>query len=589
MRKLLVKFLFWRIKHVSDKNFIILLAALVGILSGLAAVILKQTVHTIHHFLISDFDYQYANYLYFLYPLIGIFLTLVISRYLLKEEMGHGITEILYDISKRFGLVKAKKMFSRMVTSAFTVGFGGSVGLEAPIVVTGSAIGSNIGKFVHLNYKQKSVLIGSGAAGAIAGIFNSPIAGVIFAIEVMLADVTVAIFIPLLIAAVFGSLISIILIGKDVLFAFQLTDSFVASDVPFYILLGLVAGLFSVYFTRVTYRMESVIKRIKSEYLRVLIGGLALGLIIFIFPPIYGEGYITIKSLLNGESLQTLENSLFFSQFENSAFIVLFFAGVLLIKPFASAITIGSGGSGGIFAPSLFSGGILGFIFAFSSNVFLGTQLSVVNFVLVGMSGTMSGILHAPLTAIFLIAEITSGYTLFIPLMLVSAISFNAATYFEKYSLYTKHLIEKGDLIQHDKDKQVLSQINLLKIIEMDLYTISPNAKLGDLVELVRKSNRNIFPVVNDENEFIGVVTLDDIREIMFNPEMQQNIEINTLMRRAPAKVSPHENMQSIMDKFERTGAWNLPVVEDDKYIGFLSKSRIFNSYRKKLIRQQKQ
>ncbi len=589
MRKLLVKFLFWRIKHVSDRNFIILLAALVGTLSGLAAVILKQVVHIIHNFLISGFSYDFSNYLYFLYPLIGILLTVTISKYLLKESMGHGITEILYDISKRFGRIKLSKTFSRLLTSGFTVGFGGSVGLEAPIVVTGSAIGSNIGQFVHLNYKQKTILIGSGAAGAIAGIFNSPVAGVIFAIEIMLADITVAMFIPLLIAAVFGSLISILLIGEDVLFAFELTDSFSTGDIPFYILLGLLTGLFSVYFTRTTYRIEAAIKKINSDYMRALVGGLSLGFVIFIFPPIYGEGYQTIKSLLNGESLQVLENSLFFSQFENTAFIVLFLVGVVLIKPVASAITIGAGGSGGIFAPSLFSGGIIGFIFAISTNVFLGTDLSVVNFVLVGMSGAMSGILHAPLTAIFLIAEITSGYTLFIPLMLVSAISFNAASYFEKYSLYTKHLIEKGDLIQNDKDRQVLSQINLKKIIETDLHIISPDAKLGDLVELVRKSHRNIFPVVSDNGDFIGVITLDDIREIMFDREMQENVEVNSLMNRAPAKVSPHENMQSIMEKFERTGAWNLPVVEDGKYLGFLSKSRIFNSYRKKLIRQQKQ
>ncbi len=589
MRKLLVKFLFWRIKHVSDRNFIILLAALVGTLSGLAAVILKQVVHIIHNFLISGFSYDFSNYLYFLYPLIGILLTVTISKYLLKESMGHGITEILYDISKRFGRIKLSKTFSRLLTSGFTVGFGGSVGLEAPIVVTGSAIGSNIGQFVHLNYKQKTILIGSGAAGAIAGIFNSPVAGVIFAIEIMLADITVAMFIPLLIAAVFGSLISILLIGEDVLFAFELTDSFSTGDIPFYVLLGLLTGLFSVYFTRTTYRIEAAIKKINSDYMRALVGGLSLGFVIFIFPPIYGEGYQTIKSLLNGESLQVLENSLFFSQFENTAFIVLFLVGVVLIKPVASAITIGAGGSGGIFAPSLFSGGIIGFIFAISTNVFLGTDLSVVNFVLVGMSGAMSGILHAPLTAIFLIAEITSGYTLFIPLMLVSAISFNAASYFEKYSLYTKHLIERGDLIQNDKDRQVLSQINLKKIIETDLHIISPDAKLGDLVELVRKSHRNIFPVVSDNGDFIGVITLDDIREIMFDREMQENVEVNSLMNRAPAKVSPHENMQSIMEKFERTGAWNLPVVEDGKYLGFLSKSRIFNSYRKKLIRQQKQ
>ncbi len=589
MQQLLVKFLIWRIKHISDRNFIIILAAFVGIISGLAAVVLKQSVYYLHHFLVSDFDLQYANYLYFLYPLIGILITVFITNFFFKEKLGHGITGILYDISKRKGMVKASKSFSRMITSAFTVGFGGSVGLEAPIVVTGSAIGSNIGKLVHLNYKQKTILIGSGAAGAIAGIFNSPVAGVIFAIEVLLTDVTVATFIPLLIAAVFGSLVSLLLLGENVLFTFKQTDPFLAGDVPYYILLGLIAGLFSVYFTRTTYRMEGIIAKVKSDFGRAIIGGLSLGLIIFVFPPIYGEGYNTIKLLLGDSTSGVLDGSMFFHQTENQAFIVLFLVGVLLIKPVASALTIGSGGSGGIFAPSLFGGAILGFIFATTANAFFGVDLSVKNFVLVGMSGAMSGILHAPLTAIFLIAEITSGYTLFIPLMLVSAIAYNASSYFEKYSLYTKHLIEKGDLIQDDKDKLVLSQINLRKIIETDLLVIHPEASLHDLVLLVQKSKRNIFPVVNDENELQGVVTLDDIREVMFDQETRVSSRVKSFMRRAPAKVSPHENMQSIMDKFEITGAWNLPVIENGKYIGFLSKSSIFNSYRKKLIRQHKQ
>jgi len=480
-------------------------------------------------------------------------------------------------------------MISRMITSAMTVGFGGSVGLEAPIVVTGSAIGSNIGQLVHMNYKKRTILIGCGGAAAIAGIFNSPIAGVIFAIEVLLTDVTIATFIPILIAAVFGSLVSLLLIGEDVLFSFKLTDPFTALDVPFFMLLGITTGLFAVYFTRMTYKVEALVKRVKKDSNRALIGGIVLGLIIFVFPPIYGEGYDTIKILLGVSEGNVLNNSLFFEDSENLAFIVLFMFGVLFIKPVASAVTISAGGSGGIFAPSLFVGGIAGFIFATAANVFLGVDLSVKNFVLVGMCGAMSGILHAPLTAIFLIAEITSGYTLFVPLMLVSAISYNAASYFERYSLYTKHLIEQGDLIPHDKDRQVLSLINMKKLIETDLQVVSSEAKLGELVDLVRKSKRNIYPVVDDENRLLGVITLDDIREIMLDKEAQETIMVRSLMNKPPVSVSAHENMQSVMNKFDISGAWNLPVIEECKYLGFVSKSRIFNSYRKKLIRAQKE
>jgi CIC family chloride channel protein len=589
MRNLLVKFLIWRIKHISDRNFILLLSSVVGALAGLAAVILKQSVHWIQGILTKGFNVEFANYFYLSYPLIGIFLTYFIAKYFLKEKLGHGITSILYDISKRSSKIPPKGMISRMITSALTVGFGGSVGLEAPIVNTGSAIGSNIGQLVHMNYKKRTILIGCGGAAAIAGIFNSPIAGVIFAIEVLLTDVTVATFIPILIAAVFGSLVSLLLLGEDVLFSFNLTDPFLAADVPFFILLGITTGLFAVYFTRMTYKVENLTQRIQKDSYRAIIGGIVLGLIIFVFPPIYGEGYETLNILLGVNDGNVLNNSLFFEEIDNMAFIVLFMLGVLFIKPVASAVTIGSGGSGGIFAPSLFVGGIAGFVFATAANVFLGVDLSVKNFVLVGMCGAMSGILHAPLTAIFLIAEITSGYTLFVPLMLVSAISYNAASYFEKYSLYTKHLIEGGDLIQGDKDRQVLSLINIKKLVETDIYSIHYQSRLGDLVNLVRKSKRNIYPVVDDENRLLGVITLDDIRESMFDPEAQENVVVNTIMNKPPAIVTPHENMQSVMNKFDITGAWNLPVIEDGKYLGFVSKSRIFNSYRKKLIRAQKE
>ena len=584
---LLVKFLIWRLKHVSNKNFTLILSGVIGIIAGVAAVLLKASVHLIQNFLQNPVDIAFANYLYLSYPLIGILLTVVISRYFLKEKMGHGISDILYSISRKSSIIKRSKTYSRVITSAITVGFGGSVGLEAPIVVTGSAIGSNVGRLFHLNRKRRTILIGCGAAGAISAIFNSPIAGVIFSIEVILAEVNIAAFIPLLIASVAGSLISLALLGDDVLFSFQLTDPFVAADTPFYILLGIVCGMISVYFTRVTYKVEATIDKVKNQIGKAVVGGILVGVIVFFFPPIYGEGYETIKAMLNGNEPLILRNTLFFDQFDNLLVLMLFLFGVILVKPVASALTIGSGGSGGIFAPSLFIGGVSGFFLAKLLNfIFLDKVISLSNFTLVGMCGVMSGVLHAPLTAIFLIAEITGGYTLFIPLMLVSAIAYSTISYFEKYSIYTKNLIERGDYIPDDKDRQVLSLINLKKIIETDLLTIAPEAKLNDIVSLVRQSKRNIFPVVDENGVFQGMVTLDDIRNIMFDEELRKKVNVKSLMKKPPATVSLFESMESVMSKFESSGAWNLPVVEKSQYIGFISKSRIFNAYRKKLINQ---
>jgi len=586
--ELLLKFLIWRVKHISTKNFTIIISGIIGIVAGLAAVTLKESVHVIQKYLTHNFKENIENYLYLSYPLIGILLTVLLSKYILKEKLGHGITDILYSISKKSSIVKRTKTFSRMLTSALTVGFGGSVGLEAPIVVTGSAIGSNIGRLVHLNYKQRTLLIGCGSAGAISAIFNSPIAGVIFSIEVILSEITINSFIPLLIASVCGALVSLTLLGDDVLFSFTLTDTFHASETPFYIFLGIFTGLVSLYFTRVTNQVESILHNVKGDINKALIGGIGLGFLIFILPPLYGEGYDTIKLLLNGQHQQIFNNSMFFGEINSAVFFILFTAAVILVKPTATALTIGSGGSGGIFAPSLFIGGITGFLFAYLINLMgLTDPISTSNFTLVGMSGVLSGVLHAPLTAIFLIAEITSGYTLFVPLMLVSAISYSTISYFEKYSIYTKPLIEKGDLIYHDKDRQVLSLIDLKKIVETDLLTINPKAHLGELVNLVRHSKRNIFPVVDDNKVLLGIITLDDIREIMFDTESRKSIIVETLMHKPPTFVSSKESMQAVMIKFEKTGAWNLPVIDEGKYVGFVSKSRIFNAYRKKLIRQQ--
>lgn len=589
MKNLLVKFLTWRLKHISTKNFVLMLSGLVGLVAGIAAVVLKSTVHELYH-LLSTVDIGGFDYLYLAYPFIGIFISALLMKYIFKEKSGHGITNILFAISKRSSIIKSAKMYSAMVTSAITVAFGGSVGLESPIVVTGSAIGSNIGRVMHLSFKKRTLLIGCGAAGGISAIFDSPIAGVIFSIEVILADITIAAFIPLLIASVCGALVSLVLLGDEILFSFKLTDPFTAYDVPFYIVLGIICGLVSVYFVRINYFLEDALKKVRSDISKAVWGGFMLCLIILIFPPIYGEGYNFIKLLLNGKEYEILENNIIFGGMDSYGFLLLFILGIILVKPLASALTIGAGGSGGMFGPSLFLGGMTGYFVAEAMSLLpIEYHLSSQNFTLVGMCGIMSGILGVPLTAIFLIAEVTSGYTLFVPLMLVSAISYSTFSYFEKYSLYSKQLIEKGDFIPYDKDRQVLNLIDLFKIIETDLLTIHPDAKLEDLVKLVRASKRNIFPVVDENKKLVGVVTLDDIREIMFDEASSKSRIVKSLMNEPPEQVSTTENMQSVMNKFEKTGAWNLPVIDQGEYVGFISKSRIFNAYRKKLIRQQQE
>lgn len=586
-RDLINRFLIWRLKHLRTKNFVLILSGIVGIVAGLAAVILKVTVHHIQGFFTEGADIKYANILYIFLPLIGLLLTYTIAKYFFKDAGGHGIPDLLYTISKRGSIIPKMHMYSRAVTSAITVGFGGSVGLEAPIVVTGSAIGSNIGLLMHLNAKKRALLIGCGTAGAMSAIFGAPIGAVLFAVEVILMEVSVGAFVPLLIASVTGSLTSMVLLGKDVMFTFSLQDHFVAAHTPLYILLGIFTGLVSIYFIRSLILTEKHIKKPTNPWLRILYGGGVLGLLIFVFPPIYGEGYTTLQSLIDGNPPELLDNSLFFSENENPYFLILFLGLIILVKPIASSLTIGSGGSGGLFAPSLFIGGVAGFLFAFVNN-FLGWYMPIplAHFTLVAMCGVMSGVQHSPLSAIFLIAEVTGGYELFIPLMMVSAISFSTTTYFEKNSLYKRQLLDQGRYLPETKDEEVLGLINIRSIMESDLLPIDPEAHLRNLCDLVKQSKRNIFPVVDKEGILHGVVTLDDIRDIMFDKEMQERLLVRSLMSKPPAYIYPSEGMQEVMDKFERTGAWNLPVVENGRYIGFISKSRIFNVYRKKLIKQ---
>lgn len=572
---------------MSNQTFILILSGIIGVFSGLAAVVLVELVHAIQRFLTDDFYTEYANFMYIIYPLIGISAAYLVGRYFLNDIGGHGIPDVLFNISKNQSLIPRVKTYSRVITSALTVGFGGSVGLEAPMVVTGSAIGSNVGSLMHLNAKKRTLLIGCGAAGAISAIFGAPIGAVIFAIEVILMEISTASFIPLLIASVTGSLTSMILIGDESLFNFDLKDTFLAAHMPYYLLLGILCGLVSLYFSKMVRSTEKVMKDLNSQPMRILYGGAFLGFIVFFFPPIYGEGYSTLNLLIEGNSDQILDKSPFFSIIDNPLFILVFLGFIILLKPIASAITIGAGGSGGIFAPSLYVGGILGFVFAYAKNM-LGFHipLPLAHFTLVAMCGLMSGVQHAPLSAIFLIAEITGGYELFVPLMFVSAISYITTSYFQKDSLYKMQLKDQGKSLPESQDQELLELIDLTHVIERDLLPIHPDSTLRDLISLVKISKRNIFPVVDEHKSLRGIITLDDIRDIMFDPEKQDTVFIRDLMHNPPEILLATENMQKAMEKFENSGAWNLPVIENGKYLGFVSKSRIFNAYRKKLIRQ---
>jgi CIC family chloride channel protein len=575
---------------MSNQTFILILSGCIGVFSGLAAVLLKTGVHSIQTFLTEDFYPSYANFMYIIYPIIGISAAFLLGKYVLKDMGGHGIPDVLFNISKKSSLIPRVKIFSRVLTSSLTVGFGGSVGLEAPMVMTGSAIGSNVGSLMHLSAKKRTLLIGCGAAGAISAIFGAPIGAVIFAIEVILMEISTASFIPLLIASVTGSITSMLIIGEDSLFNFNLKDSFQAAHMPYYFLLGVVSGLASLYFSKTVLVTEKLMAALGSHWMRITYGGAILGLMAFLLPPIYGEGYDTLNLLIEGDGAKVLEKSPFFSSLEDSKIVLLFLLGVILIKPIASAITIGAGGSGGIFAPSLFVGGITGFLFAYSKNLMgFHIELPLAHFVLVAMCGVMAGVQHSPLSAIFLIAEITGGYELFVPLMFVSAISYITKTYFQKDSIYTLQLKAQGKYLPETKDEELLDTISITQVIEKDLLPIRPEAQLTDLIELVKLSKRNIFPVVDGNQVLQGIVTLDDIRHIMFDVEKQKGIQVRQLMHSPPEILFSTENMQSAMEKFERSGAWNLPIVENNTYLGFVSKAKIFNAYRKKLQKQKEE
>ncbi len=572
-----------RQKYISDRNFLIIASLIVGVLSGFAAVSLKTFVYLIQHFLEGGFDVKYANYLYLLYPLIGIMLSIWYVRSFHKKIIfDKGLSSIIFSISKRSSNIEWHKTYSHVITSALTVAFGGSVGLEAPIAVTGSAIGSNTAKILLLSKQEKTLLLASGSAAGIAAIFNSPIAGVIFAFEVLLTEFSVPAFIPLLIASASGAVISKLFYHEQLFFL--TTEGWRIKAIPFYLLLGICSGLLSVYMMRNTLAVESFFHKRKKPYFKGIFGGIAIGMMIFFFPPLYGEGFHIVQELMSGSSNGLLNHSLFFDQQHSELFLLAFTFALILIKVFASSITIGSGGNGGIFGPAIFTGALFGFFFSRLVNFSGITHINEQNFIAAAMAGLISGVLHAPLTGIFLIAEISGGYGLFVPLMIVSATSYFVVRYFEPNSIYTKSLIERG-LITKDKDANLLSEMKLESIIENNFSVVQAFLTLKQFVGVIAQSKRNIFPVVDDDKKLVGIIMMDDIREVMFNTEMYDKVTTSDLMNNPPFTANINDQPDILMKKFEEYAVWNIPVIDDEGiYLGFISKTGMLDKYREKLI-----
>jgi CIC family chloride channel protein len=586
-KKILIRFLIWKYKHVSERNFVYFLSILVGLLAGLVTVTLKNITYFIQSLLEGKFIKDYQTTLYFIFPIVGLLVVFIFQKYILKKEISHGITSTLFAISKRNGIIERYKILASLIAAPITAGFGGSVGLQGPAVSTASAIGANLSQVFHMNTKTRMLLIGCAAAGAMSSMFKAPIAAIIFAVEIFSLDLAFASLIPLLLASISAVLMSYLFQGTHVLLGFELQDEFAIKDILFYVFLGLMTGIASIYFTKMYFLITDFFKRIKNRMYKLIVGGIAIGIMLYFIPPLYGEGYSMINNLLDGNHIAALGETPFDAYTDNIWVVIMLLTGVIIFKAIAMTTTFAAGGVGGIIIPTLFMGSALGNVIAkVINNIGLGFQVSESNFTLIGMTGLMAGVLHAPLTAIFLIAEITGGYELFVPLMIVTAISFSVTKYFIPNSIYTSELAKKGQLITHNKDNNVLMMMNLDKIIETNFKTISVEANLGEILKKgVAKSTRNIFPIVNDEKEFLGIILLDDIRNIMFDTELYETTLVKELMHNAPDVIDYDKNsMPQIMKKFKESGAWNLPVIKGGKYYGFISKSKLLTVYRRKLI-----
>ena len=590
-KTLLQRFILWREKHIKEKRFVLILSFVVGILTALAATLLKFLVEYIKEFLTENFDSTGANWLYLVYPVIGIFLTGLFIRYVVKDDISHGVTKILYAISRRQSRIKRHNVWSSLFASSITIGFGGSVGAEAPIVLTGSAIGSNLGSIFTMEHRTLMLLVGCGAAGAVSGIFKAPIAGLVFTLEVLMIDMTMGSLVPLLISCVTAATVSYVLTGTEAMFEFHMDEPFLMERIPAVVFLGIFCGLVALYFTCTMNWIEGIFRKYPNPYIKLLIGGSMLSVLIFLFPSLYGEGYDTIHLLLNGTDLRewdmVMNNSIFYGY---GGLLLVYLSLVVLFKVFATSATNGGGGCGGIFAPSLFLGCIAGFIFAYFCNGYelapvISDDLPEKNFALLGMAGMMSGVMHAPLTGVFLIAELTGGYDLFLPLMIVSVSAYLTIMLFEPHSIYSMRLAKKGELLTHHKDKAMLTLMNIESVVETDFEKVAPDMDLGAMVKVISKARRNLFPVVDARGVLLGIVILDDIRNIMFRQELYHRFYVGRFMTSPPARIYMDDSMEEVMRKFDDTKAWNLPVVDrEGKYRGFLSKSRILNSYRQMLV-----
>ncbi len=581
---LFLRFVLWREKHVKEKTFVLFVAFLVGLFGGLAAIILKTLIHFISGALTSQVDISAGNYVYILFPSIGVVIAALYVRYVVKDDISHGVTRVLYAISQNKSRLKRHNIYTSLVASSITIGFGGSVGAEGPIVYTGAAIGSNVGRLFRMSSRSLMILVGCGAAAGIAGIFKAPIAGMLFTLEVLMLDLTAVSVMPLLIASITSATIAYIYTGYDFEFFFVQSEEFYMSKIPFVIVLGIFCGLVSLYFTKVMNMMENFFGRFKNRWYKTAIGCVILSTLVFIFPPLYGEGYGSILGLLGGDPSTIVNGSIFYGDRNSVWFIILFVILIIATKAFATSSTNGAGGVGGTFAPSLYVGCMAGFVFAYSANLMgFDTALSTKNFALIGMAGVMSGVMHAPLMAIFLTAELTGGYDLFLPLLIVSTISYGTIKIFEPYSIYTMRLAKRGELLTHQKDKAVLTLLKIDNVIERDFLSVRPEMTLKDMVDTIAKSNRNLFPVVDSGGELLGIVLLDDIRNIMFRPDLYRKMRVSDFMAIPPAKIEVGMSMDKVMKIFDDTAAWNLPVVENGLYVGFVSKSKIFNSYRRVL------
>jgi chloride channel protein, CIC family len=571
-----------RMKYLSGHRFLYLVAAMVGLAVGIAAVIIKNLVHFIEEALSHAIEGDYQKILIILLPITGITLAVVFIKYINRKPVRHGIPGVLFAISRNNAIIRAHNMYSSIVSSVLTVGFGGSVGLEGPMIATGGALGSNMGRLFNLSYKEVTLLISCACAGVLSAVFKAPIAGIVFAIEVIMLDLTMWAMIPLLIASATAALTSYLFLGQNVLYSFQVVERFQMDQIHLYLLLGVIAGLVSVYFAKVYNYISEFFEKVDGTWKRLMIAGGILSVIIFLLPPLYGEGYEVVNSSLRGDVSHLFNGTLYESWQNNIFLIVLAFVLIVLVKAVATTLTFAAGGIGGIFAPSLFMGANLGLLVGIVLNE-LGADVSITNMALVGMAGVMAGVIHAPLTSIFMIAEISGGYELFMPLMLVSTISYATTKLFVSNSVYTIQLAKRGDLMTHHKDRNILLLMNVSDLIEKNFKTVHPDDTLGDLVKVITKSHRNIFPVVKEDRTFVGIVKLDDIRHIMFNQEIYDSTLVRDLMFMPEYTVNIDEQMEEVAGKFSRSGRYNIAVVDDGRYVGFLSRAKVFSSYREML------